>query len=101
MEKDNNNSKKYFEARKRVKKIKGFYIHLSIYIIINTISTFINIYYSNFERIPYSIFSNWFYWGIGIAFHAYAVFGKNLFLNSDWEKRKIQELMDEDDDVKF
>lgn len=34
---------KYIEARKRVKKLKGFYTHLTIYILVNLLIVFINI----------------------------------------------------------
>lgn len=86
-----NNREKYFDAKERVKKIKGFYKHLIVYITINTILTILDFYSNNFN-----LFSTWFYWGIGIVFHALGVFGKNIFLSNNWEKRKIQELMDEE-----
>ena len=34
---------KYLEAKKRVKKLKGFYSHLTIYILVNLFIVFINI----------------------------------------------------------
>jgi hypothetical protein len=39
-------------------------------------------------------------WGIGMVFHAYGVFGKNILFGADWE-RKIKELMDKDSNNKF
>ena len=35
---------KYYEATKRVKKIKGFYINLLVYLVVNVIIIFINIF---------------------------------------------------------
>ncbi len=48
----------------------------------------------NEEYFKFSTFSTLFFWGIGLAFHAINVFGKNIFLGSDWEEKKIKEFMD-------
>lgn len=37
-----------------------------------------------------------FFWGIGLVFHAWGVFGKGLLFSKDWEARKIKEFMKED-----
>jgi hypothetical protein len=34
-------------------------------------------------------------WGIGVLAHALAVFGRGSKLVSEWEKRKIKELLEE------
>lgn len=95
-------TEKYLLAKERVHKIKGFYTHLTLYILINTILTFINIYFSGFERIHFNMFSTWLFWGIGIFFHAIGVFGKNLIFSKDWENRKINELVNkQDEDIRF
>jgi len=33
-------------------------------------------------------------WGIGVLAHALSVFVPNFIFGSDWEKKKIRELMD-------
>ena len=38
------NDIQYREAKKRVKKLKGFYSHLTIYILVNLFIVFINIH---------------------------------------------------------
>ena len=41
-------------------------------------------------------YSLWLWWGIGIVVHTYQMFGSRLlFLNKDWEDRKIKEYMNE------
>lgn len=104
MEMDNKEmNRSYIRAKKRVEKLKGYYSHLMTYIIINTIISFFKIKNDIdggdgfFEAIwDFDNYSLWFWWGIGIAFHTYGVFGhKLLFLNKDWEERKIKEYMDE------
>lgn len=35
-------------------------------------------------------------WGVGLAFHALAIFGLGGFLGREWEERKIEEIMKKD-----
>ena len=87
----NSEDRKYQKAIKRVKEIRGFYTHLVMYVLINTLLFLINITTS-----PDIL---WFYlplfgWGIGIVMHAVYVFGFGLWLGPDWEDKKIKEIMD-------
>jgi 2TM domain len=80
-------------ARKKLKKLKGFYINLICYCIFIPFIIYINLRYSpEYHWFWYSIGG----WGISILFNAWSVFGPELFLGSDWEDRKIKELMDKD-----
>ncbi|MGJ8744605.1 2TM domain-containing protein [Polaribacter sp.] len=93
---------KYILAKKKVEKISKFYKHLAIYIVVNVFLSAIFIVgnmndgdtfteaVSNYHN--YKI---WFFWGIGIAFQALNTFGLSLFMNKDWEQKKIQKYMDE------
>ena len=89
---------KYENAIKRIKKIKGFYTHLLVYIVINIMIIVVNI--QNLETgESYFQFKNFFtafFWGIVIISHALSVFGPDLFLGNDWEEKKIKELMDKE-----
>lgn len=84
---------KYRAAQKQVKEIKGFYSHLSFYIIFNGIIIFINLRYS-----PEVLWFFWttFSWGIGLLFHAVRVFQLVPFMSKNWEARKIKEFMDQE-----
>jgi len=86
---------KYIKAKNRVEKIKGFYNHLMIYIIINLVITgfkvsnnldswdsFIN------ELLSFDVLSSWTVWGLVLLMHFISV----VFLHG-WEERKIEELM--------
>ena len=104
MEMDNKNmDSNYLRAKKRVEKLKGYYSHLMVYIIINTIISVFAIINdmrdgNSFQEALFNggNFKLWFWWGIGIAFHTYGVFGHRLlFMNKDWEDRKIKEFMNE------
>lgn len=85
-------------ALKKVKAIKGFYKHLAAYIIINIL--LIAMYWRNLEPgeefLTFSIFSTAIFWGLGLAVHGFGVFGTDVFFGSNWEDRKIRELMDKD-----
>lgn len=89
---------KYFEAVKRVKRIKGFYTHAFVYVVINLIFVVIN--YQNLgEGESYFQWQNFitaFFWGIGLLAHGLSVFLPGMILGSDWEERKIRELMDKE-----
>ncbi len=87
---------RYLRAKKRVKQIKGFYSHLSVYVIINFILIVLRINSEGWHGFNWELFSTAIFWGIGLFFHWYGVFGKNLFFSKEWEKRKLQEIMDKD-----
>ncbi len=99
METINKNSEQYLNAEKKLGEIKGFYIHLAIYLLVNIFIIYQNYSYS--ESIFQSLF-NWstlgtaFFWGIGLVSHWSRVFGKNLIFNKDWEEKKIKEFMNKD-----
>ncbi len=88
---------------KRVKEIKGFYKHLAAYIFVNIL--LLSIHYFNMDKgevfFKFSTFSTPFFWGIGLAFHAFNVFGKNAFLGADWEEKKINEYMNQNQNSKW
>lgn len=98
---DNNNKKK--RAKKRVDELKGFYMHLTIYIVVNTFISAIKIVHSLGDGASFSeaffnfgIFAVWFFWGIGVFFHGVKVFSYNPILGKDWEQKQIQKFMDKD-----
>ncbi len=91
------------KAKNRVKELKGFYTHLMVYIMINTMLTVVKLigtyYYGETFMGPlwhFSTFATWLFWGIGLGFHAIKVFRMNPFFNKDWEERQIQKYMEED-----
>ncbi len=99
----NNNNLKYKKAQKRVKEIKDFYTHLTVYIVVNVI--LISIHLGLFQRglsdlnIPkWSMFTTPFFWGIGLFFHWLKVFKNNFKFFKDWEDRKIQEYLDKEEE---
>ncbi|KQW97359.1 2TM domain-containing protein [Flavobacterium sp. Root420] len=98
-----NNDEHFEMAYKKVKRIKGFYSHLKVYIMVNIIiivSSLNRIYIGDHLEIRgfqnWEIYSTAFYWGIAVVIHAFTVFGPDIFFNGDWEQRKIQKYMDKE-----
>jgi len=82
----------YIRAKKRGKELKAFYDHVTSYIITIPVLAMINYYITpgNF----------WFWstaggWAIAIVIHALMTFTPP-FLGTDWEERKIKEIMSKD-----
>ncbi|PHQ55362.1 MAG: histidine kinase [Lutibacter sp.] len=85
---------KYLRAVERVEEIKGFYASLIAYCVVIPFLIFINLRYSpGFYWFWFPIMG----WGIGLLFQGFKAFNYNPILGSDWEDRKIQEFMNEDE----
>jgi len=98
------NEKKYKKAKKRVKEIKDFYIHLTVYIIVNLVLIAINlgIFQSGLTdiKIPkWPMFTTPFFWGIGLLFHGLHVFQNSFKFFKDWEERKMKEFMEKEEEI--
>ena len=89
---------RYERAAKRVKRIRGFYIHALIYVVVNIMIVILNI--QNLDAgesyFQWHNFFTLFFWGIGLLAHGLSVFIPNIILGKDWEERKIKELMNDE-----
>ncbi|QYA26853.1 Pr2TM family membrane protein [Gramella sp. MT6] len=84
-----NQENAYFKAKQRVKEIKEFYGNLISYCVVIPFLIFINYRtYWEFQWFWFPLFG----WGIGLTIHGFSVFG----YGSEWEERKIRELMEKD-----
>jgi low temperature requirement protein LtrA len=94
---------KYQEALKRVKKIKGFYTHLLVYIVINIAIIASQMNFSGNDKWSFEIrnLSTAFFWGIGLLAHGLSVFLPSTLLGKNWEERKINELMEKEKNNKW
>ena len=79
----------YKQARKRVKKKKGFYQHLTTFMIVIGFLFILNMVTTPLDW--------WFYfpalgWGVGLAFHYVNVFGLPglRFSQPEWEDREME-----------
>lgn len=94
----------YDIAYKRVKRIKGFYVHTFVYVLVNAfiiISSFNRDFSGDSEFWNWQTFSTALFWGIGLVAHGFSVFGRDLFFSHDWEQKKIQEYMDKEKKQKW
>jgi hypothetical protein len=82
---------KYQKAKERVEDLRGFYRHLAVYVIVN-----LGLFLINMMASPGSLWFIWplMGWGIAIVLHALRVFGGSL--GSNWEEKKIAELMEKE-----
>lgn len=89
---------RYEQAVKRVKKIKGFYTHALVYVVVNLFIVYVNCRNlpSGESYFQAKNFVTAFFWGIGLFAHGATVFGQDLILGKNWEERKIKELMDKE-----
>lgn len=89
---------KYERAAKRVKRIKGFYSHLVVYVVINIMIVIINI--QNLDTgenyFEWQNFTTLGFWGIGLLIHGVTVFMPDFILGKNWEERKIKEYMEKE-----
>lgn len=107
MDQNNLSSIRRQRAQKRVEELKGFYQHLTAYILVNTFLLLFS------ERITFIVLSeealgnpeflewlNWnvwgtpIIWGLALLIHAASVFMKSPF--KKWEQRQIRKIMEED-----
>ena len=87
----NSQEMKYQNAKKRVAALRRFRVHLTVYLIVNTGLFLLDVITS-----PSSF---WFFWplmgwGIGVAMHALNVYSFEGRFGTDWEERKIKEIME-------
>lgn len=95
---------KYQRAKHRVRRIKGFYTHLTVYIMVNLAITLIRIVKDIrrgdglFEAIldgdNYGLLT---FWGVFVVIHGIIVFTLPKFFGYEWEARKIEQFMKEDE----
>ncbi|MGO9361358.1 MAG: 2TM domain-containing protein [Xanthobacteraceae bacterium] len=86
------NDQSYLLAKRRVKSIKGFYLHVSIFVVVMAFLVILNALTGGHWWVQWALLG----WGIGLVAHAVAVFGIAGWLDADWEERKIKEIMAKD-----
>ncbi len=75
------------EAFDHVRKLRGFYLHLIQYLLVNAALLALNLLTA-----PRHLWSLWVIggWGIGIASHAIRIFWRYPLFGPDWEKREVE-----------
>lgn len=74
-------------ALAHVRKVKGFYVHLTQYLIVIPILAGINLVgYSQYLWFVWPALG----WGLGVLAHGASVFGYVPFLDGGWERRQVE-----------
>jgi len=82
----------YLQAKKRVENLKSFYIHFTVYVLVNLMLFFINIISDpSYLWFLYPLGG----WGIGVAIHGLTTLSLGKF-GAKWEERKIKEYIERD-----
>jgi hypothetical protein len=76
---------RYEEARRRVDAKKEFYVSVLVYVVINVVFLFV----AGWDWLWVTLF-----WGLGLAAHAWHVFGRHSEWVQGWEQRQIQKELD-------
>ena len=84
----------YEAARRHVTRLRGFYWHLTSYVVVILALTAVNALTS-----PHYWWVVWaaIGWGIGLCFHGAPLFRFRNWLGKEWEERKIREILDKGD----
>ncbi len=82
---------RYDEARRHAQNVRGFYTHLTVYVLVNA-----GLFAVNLVSGPGRLWFGWatFGWGIGLVAHGASVFALRGWLGPQWEERKIREYLD-------
>lgn len=96
-------NEKYKQVKKKVKEIKGFYTHLTVYILVNIFLMVLRMGLFSGGTLDlhlpsWSQLSTPFFWGIGLLFHGLYVYQDSFSFLKNWEERKIKELMEKEDE---
>lgn len=90
-------------AKKRVEELKGFYIHTTVFVVVNLFIMAVSVVVRMNEGESFAeaffnlgILVTPFFWGLGLAFHALKVFSANPIFGKEWEERQIRKFMEED-----
>lgn len=75
------------EAFRYVRKLRGFYVHLFQYALVNLGLLAINLIF-----MPQRLWVLWVIggWGIGLLGHAFSVFRPAWFLGPEWERQQVE-----------
>ena len=92
-------NKKYLEAKKKVKSLRKFYMHLFIFLIVNMTLLFKLILLEKDESLDtfvWLVLNIMITWSIGVIIHAWYVFDGKILFSKNYEERKIKEYMQND-----
>ena len=89
---------RHYQAQKKVKEIKEFYQHLTVYVLCNPIVIVVNLMTSpGYLYFWYSLLG----WGVAVILHGLKVFDRFTFFDKSWEEQKIKEIIEKENNKKI
>tara|TARA_R100000988_G_C3988258_1_gene161125 strand:+ start:147 stop:479 length:333 start_codon:yes stop_codon:yes gene_type:complete len=100
---------KYERALKRVERIKKFYKHVRVYIIINIIFLLLKVKIlsviknGDFSDVQFehwlnlNVYGTALIWGVGLLLHGLYVFQNKFTFFKNWEERKLKEILEQEE----
>ncbi|MCD0471358.1 2TM domain-containing protein [Flavobacterium sp. JAS] len=94
METNYSEAELHYQAQKKVKEIRKFYEHLTVYVLCNPI-----VIIENLMTSPGYLYFWWCLlgWGVAIVLHGLKAFDCFPFFNKEWEEQKIKEIIDREE----
>ena len=77
------------QARRRVRRLRAFYLQVGWFIAINVFLLIVNLVTS-----PNDLWFYWvtIFWGLGLLLNAFSIFLKKDFLGKHWEDKQVEKL---------
>jgi len=104
MEFNKDEEKRFVNAKRKVDRIKIFYLHLVLYIIVVALISY-NFYIleegpfkNNITALNISVLV---FWTIFISIHGWTVFKGKLLFKKRWEDKKIEKILKEKEETTF
>lgn len=88
---NNLEEQRYAKAKERVGQIKSFCGNLTAYCIVIPMLAYLNFKTTDFLWVIFPAIG----WGLGLAAHWVSAYGQNILFVKEWEKRKIQEFLND------
>ncbi|MEH6402051.1 MAG: 2TM domain-containing protein [Sneathiella sp.] len=79
----------YSRARKKVRNLRHFYKHLLTFAVVIIFLHILNMMTSSYYWAIWPTLG----WGVGLGLHAIQLFDFAPFFDSEWEERKIKQIM--------
>ncbi len=90
----------YFAAKKKLDNLSGFYWHAVVYVVVNIFIYAVLFFVADLSFKEWYTYATAVFWGLGLGIHGLSLFTKNLIFSKQWEQRKIQEYMGDDNEQK-
>jgi hypothetical protein len=99
MKADYSKELRYQQAKNKVSKQKGFYIHLCAYVVVLCLLIYNYFIIEESEYMQAIIWLNssiMVVWGIVVLFQGWTAFKGSILFGKKWEEKKIRKYMEED-----